>query len=423
MDPSIYLTFRDLAILFANLMLFKYLVFLLSAPLYKILEARRKIWIIKRRIKNKEKPYRPLVSVIIPAWNEERGILKTIKSVLDNKYDNIEIVVVSDGSTDNTNLIVRGFIKKIYKKNRETNYKGKTIIFIKKENGGKGTALNEGITHSTGEIILTVDADSKIAGNAVGNLIKYYEDPTIDGVVGNVKVANYQSILGLTQKLEYLFGFYFKRSHAVLGAEYIFGGACASFRKKVFNGIGLYDTKNKTEDIEMTMRFRFNGYKCTYGEDVVCYTEGASSILGLVNQRLRWKKGRIDTFLKYRNMFFSLKRNHNKALAIFILPFAVFSEIQLFFEPIFISLLLGYSFITSDYISLAFGILFLFTVFFVNAFFNGKRLDLRLIVIFPFTWILFYFLVWIEFLAIVRSLIVVVRGQDIEWQKWNRQGI
>lgn len=428
MDASAYNTFRDLAIIIANLMLLKYFIFLITAPLHRLLESRRRINILKNRIRNKKfEPYNPLVSVIIPAWNEEKGIIKTIRSVLNNNYNKIEVVVVSDGSTDSTNSLVEEFINKHFDERMhylmEDIPTNKKISFIKKENGGKGTALNEGIKASSGEIIITVDGDSFISKNAISNLVPYYEDPSIDGVVGNVKVANSKSLIGLTQKLEYLFGFYFKRSHAVLGAEYIFGGACATFRKSVFEDIGLYDTKNKTEDIELTMRFRFAGYKCTYAPDVICYTEGASSISGLVNQRLRWKKGRMDTFIKYRTLFFSLDKKHNKFLSFFILPFAVIQEVQLLLEPIFIALLVGYSLITLDFISLSFGILFLFVVYLINALFADKDSEIKLILLFPATWPLFYFLLWVEFLALIRTLILMYRGNDITWQRWNRQGI
>lgn len=428
MDSQTYITLRDIAILFANLMLFKYFVFLVLAPFYPAMETRRKIRILRNKLKNSNKEYKPKISVIVPAWNEEVGVIKTIKSVIKNDYENIEIVVINDGSTDKTAEKIYEFIQQnctnsgLVVSNNTSD--GKYINFIdNKQNGGKGVALNTGIMAASGEIILTVDADSALDRYAIKNLAKYYEDPEIAGVVGNVKVANAGSIIGIAQKLEYTFGFYFKRAHALMNAEYIFGGACASFRKEVFDNIGYYDIHNKTEDIEMTMRFRHAGYKCTYGEDVICYTEGASTITGLINQRLRWKKGRMDTFFRYRNLFFSVNKEHSKPLTLFILPYAVISEFQLFFEPIFIALLVGYSFISLDFISLSFGILFLFVVYLVNALFNGKNINLKLLLAFPATWVLFYFLMWVEFLSLIRGTFLLLKGQNIEWQKWNRQGI
>ena len=209
----------------------------------------------------------------------------------------------------------------------------------------------------------------------------------------------------------------------MMGAEYIFGGACASFRRSVFDTIGLFDTENKTEDIEMSMRCRYVGYKCTYAEDVITYTEGASSIMGLVNQRIRWKKGRFDTFWKYRSMFFSPDDRHNAFLSFFVLPYAMLSELQLLFEPIAISVLIGYSIVSTDYLSLAIGLFFIFMIYLVTTFFHGTKPDLKIILYFPFTWTLFYILIWIEFLSLYKSITMSLKGDDIVWQKWDRQGV
>lgn len=423
MNSDWFITLRNIAFFFATLMLVKYYVFLIIAPFYPVKEEWRKRKLNK--IRNKKKSYGPLVSIIIPAWNEEVGIGKTIQSLIDNTYRKIEIVIVNDGSTDNSDAVTKDLIGAI-KASRK--YRYVSVKYFYKENGGKGTALNYGITNSTGDIIVTMDADSIFERTAIGNFVSYLEDATLDAVVGNVKVADKGDLIGLLQRLEYLFGFYYKRTHAVLGAEYIFGGACAAFRRKVFEQLGLFDTTNKTEDIEMSMRTRFYGLRCTYAEDVVCWTEGASTLMGLINQRLRWKKGRFDTFIKYRRMFFSLDRKHNKALCWFVLPYSVLAELQLLYEPIAISLLMAYSFISGDYLSLALGVLFVFIVYLVNALFvrkdlSGKERGESLLILFPFTWPLFYILVWVEYIVFLKSIWMVIRGEEIEWQKWERQGI
>lgn len=420
-SESIFILLRNVVFVFVVLMWFKYFFFLLISPFYPIKEHLRYIRATKNRLKaGFSKHYEPKVSVIIPAWNEEVGILKTITSVLDNGYDNVQVVVVNDGSTDNSDQITKDFIKKFEKENPQR--KG-IINYIYKENGGKGKALNTGITNASGDIILTIDADSAIEEGGIAKLVSYYRDPNIMCVVGNVMVGNNRTVIGLLQHLEYYFGFYFKRAYAMLGAEYIFGGACASFRKEVFENIGLFDTENKTEDIEMSMRTRYAGYECTYAEDVICYTEGASSIIGLVNQRIRWKKGRFDTFWKYRHMFFSPDDRHNAFLSFFVLPYAMLSELQLLLEPIAISVLIAYSFITSDFLSLAIGLFFIFQIYLVTALFNGKQINLKILFSFFFTWTLFYFLIWIEFLALYKSITMTFKGKDIEWQRWDRQGV
>jgi len=411
--------FRNISIVFANLMLLKYFVFMVFAPFYPVKEELRKYRVLKAGKVDRK----PLVSVLVPAWEEEVGIINTIKSVLNNTYKNVELVVVNDGSEDKSDAIVTKFLNTEYYERKNDVWEGKVIKYYYKEREGKGKALNYALDRSNGEIIMTIDADSTLKSDAISNLVNYYADDKIDGVVGNVLVANYNSIIGITQYLEYLFGFYFKRAHAVLSAEYIFGGACASFRRKVFEEIGNYDTKNKTEDIEFTMRFRYFGYTCTYAEDVICYTEGANDIMGLLRQRLRWKKGRFETFAKYRKMFFSRAEKHKKSLTYFVLPYSLLAEVQTLFEPISIALLIAYSFISLDFISITFGILFIFVIYFIAAIFNGKRINIGLLLLFPGTWILFYFLVWVEFNALVSTIVLTLRGEEITWQKWERKGI
>jgi biofilm PGA synthesis N-glycosyltransferase PgaC len=420
MDITLFTIVRSIVAFFVILTLCKNYFFLLIAPFYPVRERLRYIHLTKVRQASGEGPYRPLVSVVVPAWNEEVGILKTIDSVLENGYKNTELVVINDGSTDNSDKIIRDYLKHIKTINHN---RIKRICYIYKENGGKGKALNEGIKQARGEIILTIDADSALQKGSLGKLVKYYMDDEIMAVVGNVEVTNSSTIIGFAQQLEYYFGFYNKRAHALLGAEYIFGGACASFRKKVFDTIGLFDTENKTEDIEMSMRTKAYGFKSTYAEDVVCFTEGASDVTGLIAQRVRWKKGRLDTFRKYRSLFFSTEDNHNFFLSFFILPFSLLAELQLLFEPIAISIVIAYSIVTSEYLSLAIGLLFILLVFVAVSLFHDTKPRPLLIFYFPFVWPLFYMLDWVEFLSLYKTFKLIRQGKDIEWQQWDRKGL
>lgn len=410
---------RDMTVVFAGLMLVRYWLFLMIAPWHSAKEELRQIRIRKyypERIYN----YAPLVSVIVPAWNEEVGILRTISSLLNNTYPHIEIVVVNDGSTDASHKVVIDFLKQ----REHDGVSNKLLKYYYKENGGKGTALNHGIERARGEIIVTMDADSIFHHQAIERLVSYFRDPSISAAVGNVKIANNGTLVGQIQSLEYQFGFYFKRAHSVLNAEYIYGGACAAFRRsETFDSLGLFDTLNKTEDIEMSLRTKYAGLKAVFAENVICYTEGASTITGLVNQRLRWKKGRLDTLVKYRQMFFSLKKHHNNWLCFFILPYSLLGELQLLFEPIGIALLLSYSIISGDYLSLGLGIFFIFVTYFVVACFNFEKFNWRILLKFPFTWPLFYVTTWIEYMVLLRSIKMAVRGHEIDWQRWERKGV
>ncbi|MGF7229534.1 MAG: glycosyltransferase family 2 protein [Candidatus Saccharibacteria bacterium] len=424
-NEALFGLFRNLTILLATVMLVKYFLFLMLAATYSFQQPFRRLKLLKKDVKlyGDVRDYHPVVSVIIPAWNEEVGVIKTLDSVLANKYRYTEIIVVNDGSTDNSRKVVNDYMMR-YRRTHKHQHLHQYYI----SNGGKGRALNYGIKKSKGSIILTMDADSALAPDAIEKLIEHFRDASVAAVVGQVRVGNVHGrIVGRMQQLEYLFGFYFKRAHCMMGAEYIYGGACAAFRRSAtFEYFGYFDEKNKTEDIEMSMRTKFHGMRSIYAEDVICYTEGASSYTGLINQRLRWKKGRFDTFLHYRRMFFSLDKNHNKMLGWFVLPFAVLAEMQLLLEPIGATLLITYSLVSGEFVSLALSMLFVGISYFVVAIFGMNiswRQRVSLLLLWPITWPLFYVVVWIEFHALLRGAHMVLRGDSLEWQQWKREGI
>lgn len=412
---------RSIITLLALLVLVKYFVYLVLAPIYDI-QRQMSLLRLKRAIKRGEIPenYEPLVSVIIPAWNEEVGILTTVRSVLTNTYRNFEVIIINDGSTDKTDALVKGFLK-----DKSGNGVGKnTVRYYYKKNGGKGAALNFGIKKAKGEIILTMDADSAHHPLTIKNLVTYFHDGTVQAVVGNVKVRNVRNLVGLIQQFEYIFGFYFKRVNSIFDAEYIFGGACAAFRKKTtFDKLGYFDTENKTEDIEYSMRVKQAGLKSAYAEDVYTYTEGANDFEGLYKQRLRWKKGRLDTFLKYRTLFFSRDKNHSKFMSWLVLPYAMVGEIQMLGEPFFFTAIWTYTIVSGDYLSVGLSSLFIFITY-LSAFVFGDRQTNKLnIILFPFTWFMFYILAVVEFLALLRSIEMMYLNQKITWQSWARKGV
>ena len=131
----------------------------------------------------------------------------------------------------------------------------------------------------------------------------------------------------------------------------------------------------------------------------------------------------MDVFLRYRKLFFSLNNEHNIFLAFFVLPFSIISELQLFLEPIGLAFLIGYSFVSGDYLSLALAALFTSMVYIVKALFSHDGFRPRYILVFFFTWPLFYFLVWIEFLALCKSLSLFMNKKEVEWQAWERTGL
>lgn len=394
----------------------RYFIYTMVSPWY---DARWEVWRAKNEQKIKE--YKPKVSVIIPEWNEEVGLISTVKSVLRSTYENLEIVVINDGSTDRSDNVMQVFLehRELYKHEI-----GKTLQYYYKENGGKGSALNKGIELASGDIIITIDADCIVHKDAIQNFVAHFVDPSVMAAVGNVKIENTSSFLGTLQYLEFLFSFYFKRADSVLGSIYIIGGAAGAFRKEVFEKIGYYSQGNITEDIELTIRIQKAGLKIVYAADAIVYTEGANDIQGLLKQRLRWKRGRIDAFVQYKDLFFSRKRTHNKVLTWLVLPFAVLGDTELLFEIPFILFLYITALTTGDYSPFIAALLIVTLVFYVQNFaldskFNKKNVYLLA----PIGWLMFYSITIVELIALLRSLWSIVRKRQIKWQSWKRAGI
>ena len=392
-------------------LLAKYVFQLACSPFY---------WIKCHMQKKRMEGQTPSVSVLIPAWNEEVGIVKTITSVLNTEYARLQIVVINDGSTDGTHERVVQFIDDYDR----TEHTGTTIKYLNLLNGGKARAMNRALAHAEGDIVITIDADSVMAPDTIANLVKHFDDPSVGGVAGNVIVGNRKKPIEWMQQMEYLYGFFFKRADALFNAVYIIGGAAAAYRRNVLLEMGGFDHSIITEDIEMSTRILSHGYKTRYACDAVVYTEGPSDLKSLCNQRLRWKYGRIMTFIKHRKLFFSLRRTHNPYLTFAVLPIAVYAELLLLTEVVMLGVFFAYTIITSDYMPLAFVITLLTAVVGIQIVTDPKvRFHRNLLWIAPAAWLLFYAVDMVEFQALVRSLRRLASGKELKWQKWVRIGV
>jgi biofilm PGA synthesis N-glycosyltransferase PgaC len=413
--------FRLLIITFATILLSKYFFYMIFSPWYDVVTAYER----KVREEKNLPPYDPFVSVVIPAWNEEVGLVKTVSSVLASDYKNLEVVVINDGSTDASDQKMREFIEKYDQENKD-NPDRKGVIYKYKQNGGKGRALNSGIRLSSGDIIISIDADCILAPYTVGNFVKHFENERVMAAVGNVKIANQKSLLETLQYLEFLFSFYFKKADSVVNTIYIIGGAAGAFRRTVFEEVGLYDSSNITEDIDLSVRIQEAGMKIVYAADAIVYTEAAATFKGLVSQRLRWKRGRFQTFYAHKTLFFSEREHHSKLLSWLVLPLALFGDIQLFFEIFFLLFLYVYSYLTHDFSSFISGIIVVSSMFFVQIW-DDKNLrrgsTSTLYFLAPIGWLLFYVTTLVEYLALMKSILGIVAKKNLTWQKWDRVGI
>lgn len=267
----------------------------------------------------------PKVSVIIPAYNEEKSIEKTIESVLKSDYPDFEVIVVDDGSKDKTFELAKKFENE------------KVRVFTKK-NGGKGSALNLGIGEAKGEIIFTMDADTFVDSKSMKNMVRYFKNPHIMSVTPAMVIHKPKSILQRVQYVEYLLGLFLRKAFASLKSIYIAPGAFSAYRKTFFDKYGGYDVRNITEDLEMALRIQSKGYYTENCPDAPAYTIAPSKFKPLLIQRRRWYFGLIKNVWKYKHIF---GRKYGD-LGMFVLPiawisiiFSVFVTCYLFFKTMF----------------------------------------------------------------------------------------
>lgn len=357
--------------------------------------------------------YYPLISIIVPAWNEEVGIQKTIRSVMNNGYKNIEVIVVNDGSKDNTLKKVETLKRRFYKN-------GYKILIIDQLNTGKAKALNHGIQNAQGEIIVTIDADSYIAPGTLHNLVSPLSDTRYDVSIGQILVGNRRSILGLIQYFEYTFGFHNKKAQSVLGSIYIFPGALTAFRKSVIEKVGYFEHYSCTEDLDLSIKIRNNGHNVQYVEDAVCITEGPSDMKGLLNQRVRWRHGFLQCLLNRKEFLFTLKKG--KYLSFIELPLSLLGLIEILLYPIFFLYIFSEIVNSENYLLLGLSYFLLPYAFFLL---RDRRIVLKLPVIMGafFIPILFYIVNTIEFIAMIKSLYRIATNENTSWTVWNRKGI
>src|SRR3990167_7219440 len=278
--------------------------------LVTFLENRKKI--IIRSEKMKLAKY-PAVTIVVPCWNEERTVYKTVRSLLDLNYpkDKLKIFLVDDGSTDSTWSIINKFTKY------------PNIQIFRKENGGKYTALNLGLQYLETDFFGGLDADSFVAPESLIRIMSYYEkDHGIMAVVPSVAVHSPQNILQNAQTAEYHIGIYFKKMLSFLGAINVTPGPFTIFRKKVFDDLGPYRHGHNTEDMEIAYRMQKNNYKIEHCNDAYVYTNTPTTIRKLYRQRLRWIYGFINNTIDYRGVLFRKKYGN---FSLFTLPTGIIS--------------------------------------------------------------------------------------------------
>lgn len=293
---------------------------------------------VKKEERPKSRKTLPLVSILVPCYNEEKVIKASLESLRNLTYPKYEIIVIDDGSSDDTYLIA---------KNLEFSDGHRSLKAYTKPNSGKAEALNFGIEKASGELFLAVDADSKISTDALELMVPYFDDPKIAAVAGSVYVTNTDNLWTRLQALEYIQGLNLVRNgQAYFKLVNIIPGPIGMFRKKTVQEIGKYTDDTYAEDCDLTLRLIEAGYKIDYEIDAISYTEAPESLLDLLKQRYRWTRGILQSILKHKRKLFSFYSNFSLSMVLWYMLFeAIFWPVASILANLFIiyvSLLSGF---------------------------------------------------------------------------------
>ena len=241
--------------------------------------------------------YLPPVAVLIPAYNEEKVIVRTIRSALTSDYPNLRVIVIDDGSSDRTLEVARAAFALEAASGR--------VLILSKPNSGKADALNFGLEHLRGEeIFVGIDADTVIARDAISRLIPHFLNPKVGAVAGNAKVGNRINLWTRWQALEYITSQNFeRRALNTMGAVSVVPGAIGGWRVSAVREAGGFHTDTVAEDADLTMALLQRGYRVEYEDLALAYTEAPVNARGLMRQRFRWSFGILQSVWKHRGAF------------------------------------------------------------------------------------------------------------------------
>jgi len=232
----------------------------------------------------------PFISIIIPAYNESLVINQSIESLLNLDYPHYEVLVIDDGSMDDTST------KALHIKCRTERVR---LRIIRKTNQGKADALNTGLAHAVGDFILNVDADAILNKSALRYCIRHFKDQRVGAVAGNIKIANRTHLLTNIQALEYMESIAMvRRAQSFIGAINIIPGPLGMFRRQALNDAGGYSNDTFAEDCDLTLQLHQQGWRVRYEPNALSMTEAPITLIALLRQRYRWTRGILQAMRK-----------------------------------------------------------------------------------------------------------------------------
>ena len=288
-------------VIFLFILLFRYFTILFLAYFY-----------ITRYTVVENSGYTPFISIIIPAYNEGINLQTSVESLLKLNYPNYELIIVNDGSKDNTREVGESLVGL-----RDGKSSIVKVSLINKPNGGKAKALNAGIQYSEADFVVCMDGDSVLTPDTLKSAIAHFADPDVGAVAGNVKIANRGKWLTDLQALEYVEGLNLARSaQGHVRMVNIIPGPIGTFRKEALQDVGFYASDTFAEDADMTLKILAVGWKVNYEPNAQALTEAPTKLMQLLKQRYRWTRGILQAVRKHKKHLFNPTLNFNNTLVL-----------------------------------------------------------------------------------------------------------
>lgn len=232
----------------------------------------------------------PKVSVLLPCYNEEANVDETIYHLFKQNYPFMEVIAVNDGSKDDTASRLDALVLQY-----------PALKVLHQANQGKASAMNNGLSHATGDIIVGIDGDAILDYDAIGYMVSHFlSSPKVSGVTGNPRVRTRSTAIGKIQTGEFsaIIGL-IKRAQRIYGMVFTISGVICAFRRKALEEVGGWNTDMITEDIDVSWRLQLAGGQVRYEPRAMCWVLMPETLRGLFKQRLRWAQGGGEVFLRY----------------------------------------------------------------------------------------------------------------------------
>lgn len=262
------------------------------------------------------------VDIVLPMYNEEKVVVNTIQNLLGITYPGFSIIVIDDGSTDQSYDVA----KKHFGDHPR-------VQIIHQQNSGKSSALNRAMNSSTSDIIICIDADTLVKPDVIDKILPYFQDEKVAAVSGYVKVGNRVNSLTHMQYIEYLTiqnheRVIFERVNGIL----VVPGALGAFRRSAVNAVGGFTSEALAEDCDITLRMLCRNYVIRNASEAMSFTEAPDTAKMFFKQRVRWTVGLVQGLLKHAKQ---LAGQSNKALAYLVVPYTwLYRVILPFFIPL-----------------------------------------------------------------------------------------